>query len=135
MILLITLLKIIILIVGIIYIPLGVLLILLDARFHFFSNLSTLREQSPDWIIMNYCCSMKGLPEYLHKVMAIFLATMSVIYIILNNTGRLLNNTCIEKYNIFYRILLYITLSIIILGVFIKGIILSKTDTRVAFLL
>jgi len=122
--------KLLILFIGLFNNFIGSILILLDSRFHFMSNLKTLKKQSPDWIIFNYFFNKPGLSETKHKIMAIFLALLASIYLII--WGCSLQ----DKYSLYvkiYKFIMRITLLIISLGIFLKNIILQKQGEPVAF--
>jgi hypothetical protein len=120
-------LKLLLLILGMRYIPLGTFLLLLDSRFHFYSNLKTLKKQSPDWIILNYCCNQNGLSETNHKIMAFFLFSTAMAYILFRN------NKKYSKFIMLYKLILRVTLGIIFIGIFLKNIVLYKKNSSVAF--
>jgi hypothetical protein len=123
--------KLLILFIGLFNTFIGSILILLDARFHFMSDLKTLKTQSPDWIIFNYFFDKPGLSEITHKIMAILLALLAITYFIIWGCNLR------DKYSLYvkiYEFIMRFTLLIISLGILLKNIILQKQGDSVAFL-
>ena len=72
--------KIIILILGLFYYPLGAILLMMDARFHTLSSQKQLENESPDWIIARFF-NKKGLPKWMHTIMGLFLGISTIAFV------------------------------------------------------
>ena len=73
-------LKVVVLILGQFWHPLGTFLLLTDGWFHYSSSLSKLKKESPDWIVARQF-GKKGLSEFSHKVMGAILLVSSFLFI------------------------------------------------------
>lgn len=112
--------KVIILLQGMNYPILGIILILLDGRFHLSSH-EVLVEQSPDWIIARGLFNSPGFSEFIHKLMAIFLILCSLISSYLLFTRR----TKTSFYRFYRFILMPFTLMVIAFAITLKNLVLS----------
>jgi len=116
--------KLIIVFLGFLYpIFIGLLLLLLDGYFHFTLTDKGLKENSPDWIILNYL-NTNGLSLKVHHYMGIFLLLVG-LYISLLLLGIIRAH---PVYSGIYFPILKITLGIVALAILIKR------EGRVAFL-
>lgn len=106
--------KLTVLILGILWVPLGSLLMALDAHFHFTSDLEQLQKESPDWIIMKYFFDMDGFGVMVHRLIAVLLFVSTVFYIYFISEKK--KNLLVEWYPLFSKIVL----SIITTGIVVK---------------
>jgi len=118
--------KVLLLLIGILWVPLGSLLMALDAHFHFTSTLNELKQHSPDWIIMRYFFGIDGFGVFIHRLIAvkIFILTVLYIYFILNCE----DNFVTKWYPLYSKIVL----SIITIGIIVKEWILGQEGVAFA---
>ncbi len=125
--------KVIILVVGLFYYPLGILLTILDGIFHLTSSQKVLEKESPDWIVAKYF-ELKGLSKRIHEWMGILLLVSSVLMIW---KMYITKEKDVEFYtvymNVFYPMILFmISLAIVLKNIFIEKDKVSDED-NIAF--
>lgn len=124
--------KVIVLIFGFIYYPLGILLTILDGIFHLTSSQQRLEDESPDWIVAKYF-GLKGLSKKIHEWIGMLLLIGSVIMIWKMYLSKTNDVEFYSVYmNVFYPIILFmITLAIVLKNVFMHD---EMKSSNVAFL-
>lgn len=107
--------KVLALLSGIIYTPLAIILMLIDGWFHLSSNLETLKEESPDWIIARNIFKTNAFSENIHKFIGAALI-IGVIWYMSGNMTPTLKTFYVTKFIPF-------TMILIASGITIKGLI------------
>lgn len=122
--------KVVMLLSGIKYHLLGLLLVILDGRFHFISSIDELKEQSPDWIISRNVFGVDALSERNHKIMGVLLLSGAITSLILLFSGK--EKTKIVQF--YLKVVQPMTLIIIAIAIILKNLVLSSESKNVAFL-